>query len=276
MNIFLRFELMIVKKTKAFTLVEVLVVIFTIGLLMAILLPVLSSARSEAYSVVCKSNLRQLVLANIGYSNENDDFCVPAASDIWDGAGGYHRWHGVRDDKDEPFDPLKGPLVEYLADGKVKECPGKVRFVKGKKWEESFEKGCGGYGYNMVYIGSRIWCGGSSFEEIYGQTARMPEISKPDRTLMFADTAFNQKGRLIEYSFAEPYFWVRKGQLQNTHPFPSIHFRHDGCANIGWSDGHVDSRQKADCKDSNAYNADFDRMDLGWFEPIDNSLFDLK
>jgi prepilin-type processing-associated H-X9-DG protein len=267
---------MISKKTKAFTLIEMLMVILTIGLLMAILLPVLSSARTQAYGAVCRSNLRQLVLANIGYSNEKDGFCVPAASDIWDGAGGYHRWHGVRDNKDEPFDPLRGPLVGYLSNGKVKECPGRVRFVKGKRWEESFEKGCGGYGYNMVYIGSRLWRGGSSFEEIYGQTARMLEITKPDRTLMFADTAFNQKGNLIEYSFAEPYFWIRKGKLQNTHPFPSIHFRHSGCANIGWSDGHVYSRQKADCKDSDAYNADFDRIGLGWFEPLDNSLFDLK
>lgn len=92
---------MISKKTKAFTLVEILVVISIIGLLMAILLPALSSARSGAYGTVCRSNLRQLVLANIGYSNENDGFCVPAASDIWDGSGGYHRWHGVRDDEDE-------------------------------------------------------------------------------------------------------------------------------------------------------------------------------
>ncbi len=257
-------------------MVELLVVIATIALLMSILIPALVSARAQSIAAVCKSNIRQLVLANIGYSNENDGFCVPAASDMWYGAGGYNRWHGARDSADEPFDPLRGPLVEYLSDGKVKECPANVRFVKGKTWGESFEKGCGGYGYNMIYIGSRLWRGGSSFEEIYGRTARMSEITKPDRTLMFADTAFNQEGNLIEYSFAEPYFWIRKGKLQSTHPFPSIHFRHDECANIGWSDGHVYSHQKADCKDSDAYDADFDRMKLGWFEPLDNSLFDLE
>ncbi len=267
---------MISKKTTAFTLVEILVVISIIALLMSILFPVLGKAKSLACSIVCSSNLRQLVLANIGYSNENDGFCVPAASDIWDGAGGYHRWHGVRNTEDEPFDPLRGPLVEYLSNGEVKECPGRVRFVKGESWNESFEKGCGGYGYNMIYIGSRLWCGGSSFEGIYGSTARMSNITKPDRTLMFADTAFNQNGNLIEYSFTEPYFWIRKSKLQDKHPFPSIHFRHDGCANTGWADGHVNSRQKADCKDSDAYNAAFDRMELGWFEPLDNSLLDLE
>ncbi|MFA5240074.1 MAG: prepilin-type N-terminal cleavage/methylation domain-containing protein [Phycisphaerae bacterium] len=267
---------MISKKTKAFTLIELLVVVSIIGLLTAILLPALGGARSQANGIVCRSNLRQLVLANISYSNENDGFCVPAASDMWYGAGGYHRWHGVRDNEDEPFDPLRGPLAKYLSDNKVKECPGRVRFIKGKTWGESFEKGCGGYGYNMIYIGSRLWRGGSSFEEIYGQTASMSEIAKPDKTLMFADTAFNQNGSLIEYSFAEPYFWVRKSKLQNTHPYPSIHFKHNGRTNIGWADGHVDSRQKADCKNSNAYNAAFDYMELGWFEPLGNSLFDLK
>lgn len=276
MNIFCVLKLMISKKTKAFTLVEMLVVISIIAMLMAILLPALSSARAGACGTVCRSNLRQLVLANIGYSDEHDGFCVPAASDMWNGSGGYCRWHGVRDNEDEPFDPLRGPLVEYLADGEVKECPGRVRFVKGDSWEESFEKGCGGYGYNMIYIGSRLWRGGSSFEEIYGRTARMSEITKLDRTLMFTDTAFIQNGNLIEYSFAEPYFWIRRGKLQNTHPFPSIHFRHNGRTNIGWSDGHVNSRQKADCKNSDAYNATFDRIELGWFEPVDNSLFDLE
>jgi prepilin-type N-terminal cleavage/methylation domain-containing protein/prepilin-type processing-associated H-X9-DG protein len=269
-------RLLIPQKTRAFTLIEILVVISIIALLMAILVPALSKARSQACSIVCRSNLRQLVLANIGYSNEKDGFYVPAASDMWDSFGGLHRWHGVRDSEDEPFDPLQGPLAEYLSDGKVKECPYKVGFFKGEHWDESFEKGCGGYGYNMTYIGSRLWCGGSSFEEIYGRTARTLEITKPDRTLMFADTAFNQNGNLIEYSFAEPYFWIRKGKLQDKHPFPSIHFRHYGCANIGWADGHVNSRQKADCKNSDAYEAAFDRMELGWFEPVDNSLFDLK
>ena len=127
-------RLIIPEKTKAFTLMEVLVVISTISLLLAILLPALGSARSGAYGVICRSNLRQIVLANIGYSNENDGHCVAAASDMWLSvgplSGGFHRWHGVRDSWDKPFDPLEGPLVAYLADGKVKECPKRIEFVK--------------------------------------------------------------------------------------------------------------------------------------------------
>jgi len=262
-------------KLKAFTLTELLVVISTIGLLMAISVPALVTARSSAQSAVCRSNLRQLVLANIGYSDEHDGFFVAAASDIWNGAGGYHRWHGVRDDKDQPFDPYQGPLAGYLTGGKVKECPAKVRYTSGLKWQESFEKGCGGYGYNMSYIGSCLWRSGLGYEERYSETTNITSVSKPDKTLMFADTGFNQRGMLIEYSFAEPYFWIYDGRLMKIHPLPSIHFRHKGGANVGWSDGHCDTRQKAKYEGTKAYNKDFDGMNLGWFEPLDNTLFDL-
>jgi len=263
---------------KAFTLVELLVVIATIALLMSILMPALAAARAEGKAVVCKSNIRQLILANIGYSNENDGFCVPAASDMYPRGENLHRWHGVRNDKGEPFDPLRGPLAEYLTDGKVKECPGKVRFVKGKKWGESFEKGCGGYGYNMTYLGSCLWQAGLDFKESYRQTTRMLKISKPDETLMFADCAMSlEEGSYIEYSFAEPPYFVINGQLfTGMYSSPSIHFRHRDKANIGWADGHISSKEMAELSEENIYKVVSARMGLGWFEPIDNSLFDLK
>jgi hypothetical protein len=122
-------------------------------------MPALTAARSSSRALACKSNLRQLLIAGVGYATENDGFYVPAASDIWDNAG-LLRWHGRRDTLDEPFDPLRGPLAGYLADGRVKECPAKVDFVKGLAWKTNFEQGCGGYGYNMTYIGSRLWQNG--------------------------------------------------------------------------------------------------------------------
>jgi len=192
---------------RAFTLIELLVVIGIIALLLSVLLPALGRAHSQARSVVCKSNIRQLVLANLGYSSENDDSYVLGAEDIF--TANMHRWHGVRAGINQPFDPLRGPLVYYLDDGEVKQCPQKVDFRHGDPWEWDYEDGAGGYGYNLTYLGSQLW---SESDKPYANSAKYTQVQNPAGTLMFADTAMAKldQGReyYLEYSFAEPPFFV--------------------------------------------------------------------
>jgi len=264
-----------------FTLIELLVVIAIVALMMAILMPALGAARSGGRTLACQSNLRQLLIAGIGYATENDGFYVPAASDVWDNAG-LNRWHGRRETLDEPFDSLKGPLAGYLSDGQVKECPKKVDFVRGQDWSSNFEQGCGGYGYNMTYIGSRMWQNGvnssQTWKDSYARTTRSTEVAAPGRTLMFADTAMAKGSKsLIEYSFAEPPFTVQYGRpVTSFYMSPSVHFRHRDRANVGWADGHVEPRQLAKLDSKNVYGIDSSKMNLGWFGPVDNSPYDLK
>ena len=64
-------------KKNGFTLIELLVVIAIIAILAAMLLPVLSSAKKRAHTVMCLNNLRQLDLAWHLYTGDNNDFLVP-------------------------------------------------------------------------------------------------------------------------------------------------------------------------------------------------------
>lgn len=76
------------KNCSGFTLIELLIVIAIIALLISILLPSLGGARRMARRVICQSNMRQMVLAQMGYATENKDWLAGSPSTSgWDATG---------------------------------------------------------------------------------------------------------------------------------------------------------------------------------------------
>src|SRR4051794_5732332 len=66
--------------SKGFTLIELLVVIGIIAVLISILLPAFQKARSQARTIQCMSNLRNVMTTVVMYANDNKGAVFPA---IW-------------------------------------------------------------------------------------------------------------------------------------------------------------------------------------------------
>jgi len=87
---------------RAFTLIELLVVISIIALLIAILLPALSSAQYSAKSLDCMTRIRQLGMAYLLYAQDNDDFCAV---------------HRLTDETGTPFGSNRGVSIDEQLSG---------------------------------------------------------------------------------------------------------------------------------------------------------------
>jgi len=270
----------------AFSLVELLVVIGIISVLTALLLPTLYRARQQSQQLVCASNIHQLALANLLFAGDNHSFYVAASPDILDdlgdGQGGYDRWEGTRTGMDQPFNPATGPLAPYLGTtGAVRNCPVFDPSI-GAATGNNFEAGCGGYGYNEVYVGGRLDLYSCLNPLAYTTTAKVSQIIRPSETVMFTDAGLAQpvgnSAFVTEYSFCEPPFdQENPGKPSTDMACPSVCFRHRGRANVAWADGHVSAEAMTFSNESYGLtSAQVTAAGVGWFGPKSNYLFQIN
>lgn len=100
---------------KAFTLVELLVVIVIVVLQLVIIMPLLGASREQAFEAVCLSNQKQLSLAWTSYYNDNDGLLVGGSNYYSGSKGTPYRWveFPLYHDTDNPENTAPVSTAQY-------------------------------------------------------------------------------------------------------------------------------------------------------------------
>ncbi len=204
---------------RGFTLIEVLVVIVIIGMIAALIFPVLAKARGAAEKTTCISNLRELALASSIYLHDNDDMMFPYG---YNSGSRFLTWWGDLITGEAEH----GLIYPYTKSGRIRGCPAAGALPTSNPKTYTM-----GYGVNFrLFYNYPPAAGPVGFTSI-----SMSDVLEPTETLLMADAAMwdQNANRAIGTAWLIGDSWCYH-----------LHARHVGdVANVVWIDGHATSHR---------------------------------
>ncbi len=231
----------------AFTLLELLVVIAIIGILAALLLPVLSSAKERAKAMDCINNMRQIMLATKLYLDDNHGAMIP----LWveQGAPGWPSWNYdaatfIVQKPTYLWWPDKLRLDGFIPSQRTFNCPTLAQpaiNAHGQSFSTNYTLGIG---MNYPEYGRVVPAAGNP-DPVYA-SASEGQVSSPSQSIVFADAGQISNPDDDYDSWVEipatgcTYFRVPS----DVHDYPGNDFsrsvpRHSKQLNAAFFDGHV-------------------------------------
>lgn len=204
-------------RKSGFTLVELLAVIATVGILAAIIIPTVARVRESARSVQCLSNLRQLQLANIAYAAERPVGYVPILLIDSENAGRRTFWYQNAD------------YLGYLPQNRVASTVNAQRLADSMQCPTARNLG------NTLDFTYGINAHGRGGEWVAGTVRQIKksEIQRPAQTLAFADGLDWQLYADGATGYAAD-LELRTGSVSHI-----VAYRHGGQTNLVYFDGHT-------------------------------------
>ncbi len=233
-------------RAKAFTLVELLVVIAMIAILAGMLLPALSSAKARAHAVQCLNNKRQLQLAWISYAGDHDDRLVPngdqdggePVTDLqywWaQGIMNYSANHSDNTNTALLVDSRYALLANYTRVSSLYHCPSdrSAAEMDGTSCQRVRSVSMN------VFVARMVNC--LDLDPIPDGPQIMAQIPKPSQAFIFIDEHPD--------SISGTAFWVSRapGHAAKLLSYPGSF--HNAGATVSFADGHVESHQWRDAR----------------------------
>lgn len=216
---------------RAFTLIEVLVVIAIIALVAALLLPALSSSKMSAQKIVCVNNIKQLSLAFLLYAGDHEDFIVNNHG-IQETLRRQENWVNNLEDW---LSSDGNTNVALLANGKLAPYLGGATAVF--KCPSDHSVAANGPRIRSVSMNSLVGDPGeltNRFNPQFVQFFRLSDIPNPSNIYVFLDEHPDTINDGFFMNRWEDYVW---GNLPGSY--------HNGADNLSFADGHIESHRWA-------------------------------